>query len=45
MKVIKPHYSILSPVSGLMRELMCPLLDELKRLLPVVFDDIEVNHA
>ena len=23
-----------------MRELMCPLLDELKRLLPIVFDDI-----
>ncbi len=23
-----------------MRELMCPLLDEMKRLLPVVFDDI-----
>lgn len=24
-----------------MRELMCPLLDELKTQIPVVFDDIE----
>lgn len=26
-----------------MRELMCPLLDELKKKLPVIFDDIEYN--